>query len=76
MNKVDPMYGDSVPEVFSTDNLGNVFNDNNDDQDEETDVVELILTSVSVLICIVFFPISWFFCLMIVSEYERSVVFR
>ena len=74
MNKVDPMYGDSVPEVFAQQD-SNVSNDNNH-KDEETDVVQLFLTAISVLVCIVFFPISWFFCLMIVSEYERSVVFR
>ena len=76
MNRVDPMYGDSVPEVFTQQQHGDdVINDNND-KDEDTDVVELLLTAISILVCIVFFPISWFFCLMIVSEYERSVVFR
>ena len=45
-------------------------------QEDGLDVVEILLTAVSLTICLVFFPISWFFCLLTVAEYERCVVFR
>merc|ERR1712183_509214 len=62
MNRItpSPMYGDSIPE----------------EPDEDTDVVSAILTFFSILICLVLFPVSWIFCLTVVAEYERTIVFR
>ena len=48
----------------------------NQEPDEDTDVVSAILTFFSLLICLVLFPVSWIFCLTVVSEYERTIVFR
>ena len=36
----------------------------------------VILTIISVLIIILTFPITIFFCIKIVQEYERAVIFR
>ena len=35
-----------------------------------------ILTFFSWLICLVLFPVSWIFCLTVVAEYERTIMFR
>ena len=46
-------------------------------QDQDSvDVVEAVLVGFSLVICIIFLPVSWIFCLMTVAEYERCVVFR
>ena len=39
-------------------------------------MVSAILTFFSILICLLLFPVSWIFCLTVVSEYERTIVFR
>ena len=39
-------------------------------------MVSAILTFFTILVCLVLFPVSWIFCLTVVAEYERTIVFR
>merc|ERR1712115_217608 len=55
------------------------MNDNGMRDDEGSaagGVCEIVLLSFSVLLIILTFPISIFFCIRIVQEYERAVIFR
>lgn len=38
--------------------------------------VEILATTVSIIIMVLTFPISVFICFKVVSEYERAVIFR
>lgn len=50
--------------------------DNNDDEDCASSCCAVILTVLSLIIVICTFPFSLMFCLKIVQEYERAVIFR
>ena len=55
------------------------MNDNGMRDDEGSaagGVCELVILSFSVILIILTFPISIFFCIRIVQEYERAVIFR
>jgi len=55
------------------------MNDNGMRDDEGSaagGVCEIVLLSFSILLIILTFPISIFFCIRIVQEYERAVIFR
>ena len=77
MNRVtpSPMYGDSVPEV-NTNLRPQLTNCWCQDPEEDVDVASAILTFISVSLCVLLFPVSWLVCLMVVAEYERTIVFR
>ncbi|XP_067648022.1 band 7 protein AGAP004871-like [Eurosta solidaginis] len=45
-------------------------------ENDEMGCVEIIATLLSIIIMILTFPISIFVCFKVVSEYERSVIFR
>ena len=38
--------------------------------------MEIILTTISYILCCFTFPFSLMFCLKVVQEYERAVIFR
>lgn len=38
--------------------------------------IEVVATTLSVLLLVVTFPIAIFFCFKVVLEYERAVIFR
>lgn len=55
------------------------MNENNMSDDEGSaagGVCEIVLLAFSVILIILTFPISIFFCIRIVQEYERAVIFR
>ena len=55
------------------------MNENNMRDDEGSaagGVCEIVLLAFSVILIILTFPISIFFCIRIVQEYERAVIFR
>merc|ERR1712110_1275790 len=55
------------------------MNDNNMREDEGSaagGVCEIVLLTFSVILIVITFPISIFFCIRIVQEYERAVIFR
>merc|ERR1719154_615768 len=55
------------------------MNDNGMRSDEGSaagGVCEMVLLSFSVILIVLTFPISIFFCIRIVQEYERAVIFR
>jgi erythrocyte band 7 integral membrane protein len=35
-----------------------------------------LLTFISIILIVVLFPVSWIFCIKIIQEYERAVIFR
>ncbi|TMW49822.1 hypothetical protein DOY81_005099 [Sarcophaga bullata] len=45
-------------------------------ENEEMNCVEILATTISVIIMVLTFPISIFICFKVVSEYERAVIFR
>merc|ERR1711973_72507 len=57
---------------------GNMSPDSGDRPSDpaERGCCDFVLTGISVLLAIIFFPISWLFCIKIVQEYERAVIFR
>ena len=77
MNRVtpSPMYGDSVPEV-NTNLCPQLTSCWCQDPEEDVDVASAILTFISLSLCVLLFPVSWLVCLMVVAEYERTIVFR
>jgi len=55
------------------------MNDNNMRDDEGSaagGACEIVLLTISIILIVVTFPISIFFCIRIVQEYERAVIFR
>jgi len=55
------------------------MNDNNMRDDEGSaagGVCEIVLLTFSIILIVITFPISIFFCIRIVQEYERAVIFR
>jgi len=55
------------------------MNDNGMRSDEGSaagGICEMVLLSISVILIVLTFPISIFFCIRIVQEYERAVIFR
>lgn len=55
------------------------MNDNNMREDEGSaagGVCEIVLLTFSIILIVITFPISIFFCIRIVQEYERAVIFR
>jgi len=42
----------------------------------ELSFMELVLTTISYILCCITFPFSFLFCLKVVQEYERAVIFR
>ena len=56
------------------------MNDNNRSIDEEndsgTDCCSILLMVISIILIVITFPISIFFCIRIVPEYERAIIFR
>ncbi|RWS25365.1 band 7 protein-like isoform X2 [Leptotrombidium deliense] len=55
-----------------------VFSDHDDARENGGDsgVCALLLTIISVILVICTFPLSLFFCIKVVQEYERAVIFR
>ncbi|XKL68233.1 hypothetical protein PGB90_003724 [Kerria lacca] len=49
---------------------------NSGNQQHDADFIEIITTIASVILLIVTFPISIFYCFKVVQEYERAVIFR
>ena len=55
------------------------MNDNNMRDDEGSaagGACEIVLLTISIILIVITFPISIFFCIRIVQEYERAVIFR
>lgn len=44
--------------------------------DQSLDICAFFLTSLSILLLVATFPLSLFFCIKVVQEYERVVIFR
>ena len=53
---------------------------NSDDAAGDTDICSscttIFLTIISVILLVCTFPISMFFCIRVIQEYERAVIFR
>jgi len=51
-----------------------------DDAEDDTDIcssaTSVLLTVISIILVICTFPISMFFCIRVIQEYERAVIFR
>ncbi|KAI8121108.1 hypothetical protein FF38_02001 [Lucilia cuprina] len=45
-------------------------------ENEEMNCVEILATTISIILMVLTFPISIFICFKVVSEYERAVIFR
>jgi len=53
------------------------MNDNESNEPEEGfDCCSLLLKTISIILIVITFPISIFFCIRIVPEYERAIIFR
>ena len=50
--------------------------DNEEQPDTSSDCCSVLLTIISIILIILTFPISIFFCIRIVPEYERAILFR
>ena len=50
--------------------------DNEEQPDTSSDCCSILLTIISIILIILTFPISIFFCIRIVPEYERAILFR
>ena len=46
------------------------------DADEGHGFLAWVLTMSSIVLCVLSFPLSMFFCVKVVQEYERAVIFR
>ena len=47
-----------------------------DDDKHDNTLMEVVLTFISYVLCGLTFPFSLMFCLKVVQEYERAVIFR
>lgn len=53
------------------------MNDNESNEPEEGfDCCSFLLKTISIILIVITFPISIFFCIRIVPEYERAIIFR
>jgi len=73
--------GDEVIPIVKDNRRRNVVSENSDEENPgDTDICSstatVILTVLSVILTIITFPISAFFCIKVVQEYERAVIFR
>ncbi|CAG2102897.1 unnamed protein product [Medioppia subpectinata] len=48
----------------------------NDDNGNDNGICALLLTMISIFFIVITFPISLIFCIKVVKEYERAVIFR
>jgi len=73
--------GGSRDEVIPIVNRNNIVSErNSDDATGDTDIcsscTSVLLTVISILLMVCTFPISMFFCIKVIQEYERAVIFR
>ena len=52
------------------------MNDPNEPEEASPDCCSILLITFSLILIILTFPISIFFCIRIVPEYERAIIFR
>jgi len=52
------------------------MNDPNEPEEAELDCCSILLMTFSIILIVLTFPISIFFCIRIVPEYERAIIFR
>jgi len=73
--------GGSRDEVIPIVNRNNIVSERNSDgASGDTDIcssfTSILLTGISILLMVCTFPISMFFCIKVIQEYERAVIFR
>merc|ERR1711872_499110 len=73
--------GGSRDEVIPIVNRNNIVSErNSDDTAGDTDICSscttVFLTIISIILLVCTFPISMFFCIRVIQEYERAVIFR
>jgi len=72
--------GGSRDEIIPIVNRNNIVSERNDDATGDTDIcsscTSVFLTIISILLMVCTFPISMFFCIKVIQEYERAVIFR
>eukprot|EP00091_Calanus_sinicus_P019833 TRINITY_DN5140_c0_g2_i2.p1 TRINITY_DN5140_c0_g2~~TRINITY_DN5140_c0_g2_i2.p1 ORF type:complete len:328 (+),score=129.80 TRINITY_DN5140_c0_g2_i2:87-986(+) len=73
--------GGSRDEVIPIVNRNNIVSErNSDDAAGDTDIcsscTSIVLTVISILLMVCTFPLSMFFCIKVIQEYERAVIFR
>jgi len=73
--------GGSRDEIIPIVNRNNIVSErNSDDTLGDTDIcsscTSVFLTVISILLMVCTFPISMFFCIKVIQEYERAVIFR
>merc|ERR1719309_1015392 len=81
MSEMRKNSGGSRDEVIPIVNRNNIVSErNSDDAAGDTDICSscttVFLTVISIILLVCTFPISMFFCIKVIQEYERAVIFR